>query len=1241
MTVNSLLGEPEAEETIEAEEPTVEAEDHTEEAPPFGQPLSRTREQIKASFASGAVTPEEIDAALPEGSKFDQFAYGFGKKTQVLENAYLLLKAGLSEKTIGEIRDEEGRKHEAAYSHLPLRSKEGNWAKGGGFLKEVLDPVYATVPALRIGQVAKNASIGSKLVGRAKAGVSEGSLFVADEVIDSVVQEREINPNSLALQFSLGTVLGGAFVGSRAADEVVDVSKAIDRPDSVAITPSMLKKLKQVEDGVVTEKEQEIINQIHKKVDATNKPLVSALNDVPVLGAELGHATRIKQQYADHLEELSLKHKMEVDDPQLKQFVPKAILEGVEEADAIIKNAANKYEETSQKLSDGLFENLEGLDKAGILNGNTFARAITRPLMGAATGYGIGVTNKLISDEPDSSSPWVWALAGLTGGQLSKKIISSNMSVASKEAGLQGIEDMARRNIWAQANQVFSGSHSAWFETLGGTVKNFGDALFRSTGAYSKGITTQSVEETTENVMQQLNKQVNDKMRELNLVGPEAKKIREAAYDLAKKFKKETDLVDDFSPEEIATIKDLAQFSRKFSDDYFNDAVQNAGLAGVKQQNYGLAQMFDMNKIAANPTEATKQFTSAFLKSGKGMTKEQAEEKARNLVLNVRNYGRIDPPQYTAYKGQDLDYSNPNLVMRSVAGNIEKTRQFDTLASQKEIQDFFIKDVDVVLKSVVNNNTASIEFARRFGANGEGVRSIISKLKGEYDPLIEIASKADDPAKVAFLQQQLSTKIKAVHQSVDIYFGNHHGTKSRDVGNLTHTMFGVASTFANLTYLPKAAISGLGDIVQPFQNSGAFSAMKGFGRAMTRDKQKDFASLSGFDTRDVVAQELRALYAGVERPGAGGVLNKVQQTTRKTNEVFFKAIGLAPLTSFARRYAYNAGVEEGFKFASKIGGRKIKKFELEKAKQLGLTTESIEELAKFKNVDEAFANDSAKEILNRLGIRQADRDALIPQLSNRRAFSQSRDPYIRSLGQFLSWAQAKTSQLNGLVKRVEDGDAALAIRAMGSLVLYDGILTFRDFLNDPTGEKLGDQGFYTFAEKYASDLQAGRTFVFSGNVNWLVDKMGRTAGAAQYRQTLESISPVAAWVADLIEGGIQVGSNIADEDYEGATKQFVKRAPLGKEILDIGRVATGGYELLEDRRSKAKGGMVCGVIRKKKDKGGIALVPNAPAEPDQRIDKMTGVPYDEQAGEAYTDVEDRQGLIAAVLGKKLQGQASV
>lgn len=40
-------------------------------------------------------------------------------------------------------------------------------------------------------------------------------------------------------------------------------------------------------------------------------------------------------------------------------------------------------------------------------------------------------------------------------------------------------------------------------------------------------------------------------------------------------------------------------------------------------------------------------------------------------------------------------------------------------------------------------------------------------------------------------------------------------------------------------------------------------------------------------------------------------------------------------------------------------------------------------------------------------------------------------------------------------------------------------------------------------------------------------------------------------------------------------------------------------------------------------KGGIVEnVPNVPSEPDERIDKMTGLPYDQQAGEAFMDEED-------------------
>lgn len=46
------------------------------------------------------------------------------------------------------------------------------------------------------------------------------------------------------------------------------------------------------------------------------------------------------------------------------------------------------------------------------------------------------------------------------------------------------------------------------------------------------------------------------------------------------------------------------------------------------------------------------------------------------------------------------------------------------------------------------------------------------------------------------------------------------------------------------------------------------------------------------------------------------------------------------------------------------------------------------------------------------------------------------------------------------------------------------------------------------------------------------------------------------------------------------------------------------------------------------EKGGMVNVPNAPAEPDERIDKMTGLPYNYQAGKAFIDVEDTEARAA-------------
>ena len=77
---------------------------------------------------------------------------------------------------------------------------------------------------------------------------------------------------------------------------------------------------------------------------------------------------------------------------------------------------------------------------------------------------------------------------------------------------------------------------------------------------------------------------------------------------------------------------------------------------------------------------------------------------------------------------------------------------------------------------------------------------------------------------------------------------------------------------------------------------------------------------------------------------------------------------------------------------------------------------------------------------------------------------------------------------------------------------------------------------------------------------------------------------------------------------------------LGQTIF--GREAMSDYrEILSDADTAVKEAIIPPKI--KYAKGGVVKnVPNVPEEPDERIDKMTGLPYNEQAGEAFIDEED-------------------
>ena len=158
---------------------------------------------------------------------------------------------------------------------------------------------------------------------------------------------------------------------------------------------------------------------------------------------------------------------------------------------------------------------------------------------------------------------------------------------------------------------------------------------------------------------------------------------------------------------------------------------------------------------------------------------------------------------------------------------------------------------------------------------------------------------------------------------------------------------------------------------------------------------------------------------------------------------------------------------------------------------------NIKHISKFNTLEEAIADPLARTLLNRAGIRAANRDAIIPMIGNRRLFTQTKNPYVKFLGTFLSWAQAKSSQTNALVSRIEEGDIALFLKILASIPLFMAVREaqvlmspseqYKEAVSDETtaqkvGEAIGYTGINTYGvEKIRSIIDSdkyGSDFIF-------------------------------------------------------------------------------------------------------------------------------------------------------------------
>jgi len=579
----------------------------------------------------------------------------------------------------------------------------------------------------------------------------------------------------------------------------------------------------------------------------------------------------------------------------------------------------------------------------------------------------------------------------------------------------------------------------------------------------------------------------------------------------------------------------------------------------------------------------------------------------------------------------------------NAARHFDKDRTLYDQESRAMVSNLFVDDPITTLKTLTDNTVKIAEFVKRFGAKGEGIKKLFRDIDINYkriaDPKSNYDTVEDLYREVPGIRAAADAEKKKIKDSLEAYFGL-YGIEGRLTSDGGQTAVMLLQTGLATTRLFKVAIPSLGDYLNTINNSGykaSFkSAIEGI-RKYSKGK-KTFAKESlglGVTRKQIDGQDVGSIFEGsvkdrarsmyyqvlgrnqvdnllsrelsdlilIDKQGRG--LAKVQKGLTNFTKDFFEGVQLGRVTRISRNFAFQSGVYRAMDIAQAIGkGRTKFLFQSKRGLQkeidsLGLNKKDLEYLSKFERLEDAIQDQTAKASLKKAGIKAADRDSLVPTVGNRRLFSQSKNPFVKFLGSFLSWAQAKSSQTNALLSRVEEGDAVLFLRIAASMPLYYAIREAQISLssNKKYRESVAEEDYL---EKMAE------TFAFSGNGNLFVEK-GRNI--AKYDSTLfESIAPVAGFAEDLYEIVETPIKLMTDDEADtllevaGATvKEVSEVTPIVREIVPFVEEALEEEDKSELRRGLSKGGIIEG-----------PEVPFTKEDPADRVNPYTGEPYQDQ-----------------------------
>ena len=1025
----------------------------TEEQPlTGGTPLSTSEiEQFSSTIEAPTTTLIDKETSNLTGgeeikiSNLEKLEYGWDKETMVLGNLFRIGKAKVQDlfdddKTFKDFIIENEKKRIDAFEKEHWKfddeAKDSGIVTTGSVLSMLLDPYYL---AGYLNPVSLKA-----MTNPISAATLNGLLVGGDVVIDNLAKTGEIDWGNVAVSSGVAAAVGGVIpIGGKVLSkyapkliksEVELVKNFIDNKLAKQnnLTVPQLKKIQKAANNT------EVKNASQELIKWTN-------NFVRPIAAETAKFKSLektlleKQNLLINIRKLKGRKKpkpnvpgMLKQEPLGKQIINirNEIKDAKKASEAakkiLIDKQSKKLDKWSELVANRNTKILEALKKDETKIDwavRSLLSATVRPLVGA----GMGATGGILFGDEETDLMY-WIAGGAMAGQMQKMIQRSSKFGTNLEKGkVLGIIDREWTQLTMQkVRDLMSGTSASKLNSYGGATEKISKMLFRE-------VDSSVQEKSAIAVAEQMQRYYFRKINDITKGYTDDEIAAAVSINRGKQLTKDTP----------SNVEKLSKDLRSYMDE-FKDLYNSSGFFSKKEIQDYFPRLLNYDVI--------KKDEKAFLKTVEGIyrsLKYKDPKKAAERYYQGHTAGEDTVLNGSVLKeilaGKDK-LTNRNFIKTPVSDHIEKERTlvgpYKLVEEVLEKKGYLVNDARSILSNVVNDSVKSIAFARQFGTNGELLTPLMQQIKTKYLNSNLAKEKATSAA---------AQEIKLVSDSIDAYFDRY----GKAMTGAAKSSASILATLGNLNMLGRVTISSLGDIVQPFQNSANWrSVVKGFkDTALTNRRETGAAKALNQDIDNAIASSLERS-AGFE--GKNIMLNAgwVGKTpTQKVNNIMFKALGLQWLTGYARRFAYNTAVADAH-YLSKTLSKLASKGNLEKrqAKQIiyflennyGVKTNQALQIGKFKNLDDALKVSNNKKILNQTGVIGANRDALIPQVSNRLLFTQSNNQWVRLMGQFLSWAMAKSAQTNKILARMENGNAKTLVKTLAVLPIYSGVQSLRE-----------------------------------------------------------------------------------------------------------------------------------------------------------------------------------------------------